>query len=306
MRVAAIDCGTNSIRLLVAEQGADGSMVELDRRLALVRLGQGVDATGEFHPDALQRTFDAIDRYARVVREFGVEKIRFVATSAARDARNRDAFFDGVRSRLGVDAEVIAGTEEAELSFRGALGGVPPDAGPVLVIDIGGGSTELIMGSREGVIEHATSLDMGSVRLRERFLRSDPPTDDEIEAATEFVDGLLDGSGIDFTRINFFIGVAGTTTSLSAIEQGLTEYVREKVHRSVLTVEQVQAQASRLLAMTADEVERHTCLPRKRAEVICAGALILSRIAGRVGRPMVVSEADILDALALGLLTAGE
>ena len=192
-RVAAIDCGTNSIRLLVAEKGVDGSMVEIDRRLQLVRLGQGVDATGEFHPDALARTFAAIDDHAAVIREFGCEKVRFVATSAARDARNRDAFFEGVRSRLGVDAEIIPGTEEAELSFQGAIGGVGASQGPVLVMDIGGGSTELITGSTSGAISHAISLNVGSVRLKERFLHSDPATEEEIDEAAAFIDGLLDG-----------------------------------------------------------------------------------------------------------------
>ena len=192
-RVAAIDCGTNSIRLLVAEKGVDGSMVEIDRRLQLVRLGQGVDATGEVHPDALARTFAAIDDHAAVIREFGCEKVRFVATSAARDARNRDAFFEGVRSRLGVDAEIIPGTEEAELSFQGAIGGVGASQGPVLVIDIGGGSTELITGSTSGAISHAISLNVGSVRLKERFLHSDPATEEEIDEAAAFIDGLLDG-----------------------------------------------------------------------------------------------------------------
>ena len=301
-RVAAIDCGTNSIRLLVAEKGVDGSMVEIDRRLQLVRLGQGVDATGEFHPDALARTFADIDDHAAVIREFGCEKVRFVATSAARDARNRDAFFEGVRSRLGVDAEIIPGTEEAELSFQGAIGGVGASQGPVLVIDIGGGSTELITGSTSGAISHAISLNVGSVRLKERFLHSDPATEEEIDEAAAFIDGLLDGSGIDFASVQTFIGVAGTATSLSAISQGLTEYQRELVHRSRLEVAEIEQLAIALLASPAAEIESSTCLPMKRAEVISGGAMVCAAIARRVRQPMVVSESDILDALALRLL----
>lgn len=299
--VAAIDCGTNSIRLLVAESGPGGQLVELDRRLELVRLGQGVDATGEFHPEALARTFAAIDDYARVIRDFGCTRVRFVATSAARDAHNRETFFSGVRERLGVEAEIIPGDEEAALSFAGALAGVRPDQEPVLVIDIGGGSTELVQGSRDTTITHAISLDMGSVRLRERFLHSDPPTADQIDAARAFADGLLERSGIDFAAVRSFIGVAGTTTSMSAIHQGLMTYQRDRVHGSSLTPGQIDSLAERLLATPVDELVRTTCLPAKRAEVICAGALILSRIAQRVAEPMVVSESDILDALAQGL-----
>lgn len=302
MRVAAIDCGTNSIRLLVAEAGPGGRMEELDRRLELVRLGQGVDATGEFHPDALERTFAAVDAFAAVIRGFGCERIRFVATSAARDAHNRETFFAGIRQRLGVEAEVIPGDEEARLSFAGALAGVAPDEEPVLVTDIGGGSTELIVGSRTGEISHAISLDVGSVRLRERFLHSDPPTAGEVAAATDFIDGLLDASGVGFASVRRFIGVAGTATSLSAIQQGLSRYQRERVHGSMVAVDQVLALADQLLATPAAQIEQATCLPLKRAEVICGGALVLSRIITRVGEPMVVSESDILDALAQGLL----
>ncbi|MEL4505350.1 Ppx/GppA phosphatase family protein [Luteococcus sp. H138] len=300
--VAAIDCGTNSIRLLIAEAGPDGQMVELDRRLELVRLGQGVDATGEFHPEALVRTFAAIDDYAEVIRRFDCQRVRFVATSAARDAHNRETFFAGVRDRLGVEVEIIPGDEEAALSFAGALAGVRPQSEPVLVIDIGGGSTELIQGGCDATISHAISLDMGSVRLRERFLHSDPPTDDEVGTARGFVDALLERSGIEFASVKSFIGVAGTTTSMSAIHQGLMNYQRELVHGSSLTPDEIYRLAERLMATPVDELTRSTCLPAKRAEVICAGALILSRIAQRVSEPMVVSESDILDALAMGLL----
>ncbi|MGO4956580.1 Ppx/GppA phosphatase family protein [Luteococcus sp. Sow4_B9] len=304
MRVAAIDCGTNSIRLLIAEAGADGQMVELDRRLQIVRLGQGVDATGEFHPDALERTFAAVDDCAAVIRIHGCDRIRFVATSAARDAHNRETFFQGIRDRLGIEVEIIPGAEEARLSFAGALSGIRPDDEPVLVVDIGGGSTELIVGGRDGRIQHATSLDVGSVRLRERLLHSDPPMRDEVDQAADLIDALLDGSGVDFPAVKRFIGVAGTATSLSAIQQGLPGYDRAKVHGSHLELDEIAHLADVLLATPVAGIEAGTCLPMKRAEVICAGALILACIADRVGEPMVVSESDILDALAQELLAS--
>jgi excisionase family DNA binding protein len=191
-RVAAVDCGTNSIRLLIAERGPDGRLVELERRTDIVRLGQGVDATGEFHPDALARTFAATDGYAGLIKDAGVpvDKIDFVATSAARDAGNREAFFTGIEERLGVRPEVISGDREAELSFTGALSGMPPGVGPgpVLVMDIGGGSTELILGDRDGTILAARSLDVGSVRLTERFLGAGPPPPADLDRAAEYVD----------------------------------------------------------------------------------------------------------------------
>ncbi|HSN43734.1 MAG TPA: Ppx/GppA phosphatase family protein [Propionibacteriaceae bacterium] len=301
MKVAVIDCGTNSIRLLIMST-TDRGLVEHDRRLELVRLGQGVDATGEFHPDALARTFAACGRFAAVIAAEQCDRVRFVATSAARDARNREAFFAGVRERLGVEVEVIEGEEEARLSFNGALAGVDVTAEPVLVIDIGGGSTEHVVGSASGRIDFATSLDIGSVRVRERFLVSDPPTDAEEAQARGFVGALLDASGVDFASIRTFIGVAGTVTSLSAIHQGLTTYDRHAVHGSVLTVTDVDALTRRLLASTIADVEATTCLPLKRAEVICAGALIADEIATRVGTPMIVSESDILDGMAHELL----
>ena len=243
-RVAAIDCGTNSIRLLIAEAGPDGSLVELDRRTEIVRLGQGVDATGEFHPDALARTFAATDAYAALIRDAGVpsRRTRFVATSASRDARNREVFFAGIRDRLGVTPEVISGDTEAQLSFAGALSRVDPAAEPVLVIDIGGGSTELIVGSGAGVVESAISLDIGSVRLTERFLRAaHPPEPADVAAAAAHVDALLDSTGIDFPAVGTWIGVAGTATTLAGVHLGLERYDRERVHGSVIARESTRA-----------------------------------------------------------------
>ncbi|MDO5533502.1 MAG: Ppx/GppA phosphatase family protein [Propionibacteriaceae bacterium] len=301
-RVAAIDCGTNSVRLLVAEQAPDGFR-ELDRALRLTRLGQGVDATGEFHPDALARTFAACDDYRQVLDGLGVEAVRFVATSAARDAHNRATFFSGVRDRLGVDPEIISGQEEAQLSFDGAIDALPEAQAPVLVMDIGGGSTELVVG-RPDRSARGISLDMGSVRLRERFLHSDPPAAAEVAEASEFVDDLLDASGIDFEGSGSWIGVGGTATSLSALAQRLEVYDRARVHGSTLTRAALGELAAELLAAPVAEVlERPTMVPG-RADVICAGALICSRIGARMGVELTVSESDILDGVVAGLLAS--
>lgn len=299
-RVAAIDCGTNSVRLLVAESSGDG-FVDLDRQLRLTRLGQGVDATGEFHPDALARTFAACDEYAAVLAAHGVDRVRFVATSAARDAGNREAFFAGVRDRIGVDPEVISGDEEAQLSFDGALAAAPDAEPPALVMDVGGGSTELVLGTPGGRVR-GCSLDIGSVRLRERFLLADPPTVDEVAEASEFVDDLLDASGVDFGAARTWLGVGGTATSLSAIAQGLATYDRATVHGSVVSRDDVAALASRLLALdTPQRLEIPTMVPG-RADVICAGALIVARVGARLGPALTVSEADILDGIVARLL----
>lgn len=303
-RVAAIDCGTNSVRLLVAEASGGGPR-ELFRDLRLTRLGQGVDATGEFHPDALARTLAACDDFASVLADFGVTRLRFVATSAARDARNRDDFYAGVRARLGVDAEIISGAEEAQLSFDGALAALPDAAAPALVMDIGGGSTELVTG-RPGASAHGISLDMGSVRVRERFLHGDPPSDAEIAEASAFVDGLLDASGIDFAAQRTWIGVGGTATSLAAIAQGLEVYDRTRVHRSTMTQDALAALTTRLLTSpVATVLEIPTMVPG-RADVICAGALISHRVGLRMRVDLRVSEADILDGLVAAMLADGQ
>lgn len=304
MKVAAIDCGTNSVRLLVAEGGADGSLVDLDRRLILTRLGQGVDATGRFHPEALERTLAAFAEYAGVIADLGVDRVRLVATSAARDASNRDEFFAGARERLGVDAEIISGDEEAGLSFRGALTALPDVATPALVMDIGGGSTELVLG-RGGVtphIEHGLSLNIGSVRIRERFLAGDPPTADQIAEASGYIDSLLDGSGVPFANVVTWIGVGGTATSLSAVNQRLSEYDRTKVHASTITRDDLSTLTRRLLDSSVAQVRELPSMHPKRADVICAGALIADRVGRRVSVDLTVSESDILDGIALGLL----
>ncbi len=305
MRGAVIDCGTNTIRLLVAESGPGPTPIEITRDLRLVRLGQGVDATRTFHPDALARTFAAIDEYAATMSRLDVDRVRFLATSAARDALNRDLLFDGVRKRLGIDVDVITGAEEARLSFLGALAGGPVDAGPILVIDIGGGSTELILGTPDGTILGSRSLDIGSVRLRERILHDDPPPPEQIATARAYVSDLIAETGINLADARTWFGVAGTTTSLSAMAQGLTTYDRARVHNSTLSRATLQALADELLAMPiAAVIERWPMLQALRAEVICAGALICREVAHQIapGIPLTVRETDILDGATLELL----
>ena len=305
MRVAVIDCGTNTVRLLIADSGPDGGLKEIARVLRFARLGEGVDATGQFSPEALQHTFAVTEEYAGIIADSHVDKVRFVATSAARDVSNRDEFFAGVEARLGVAPDVISGDEEAQLSFVGALSGgsVDPDA-QVLVVDIGGGSTELVHGMGSGRIRAEVSLDMGSVRIRERFLHHDPPTKSEIRAAREFVDSLLDASPVDLGGISTFIGVAGTVTSLSGMNLGLAMYDRTKVHNSTLSVAEVGALSARLFTLTvAQTIDEYPSLQPQRAEVICAGALICAELSGRVALPMTVRETDILDGAALQLMT---
>jgi exopolyphosphatase/guanosine-5'-triphosphate,3'-diphosphate pyrophosphatase len=300
---AAIDCGTNAVRMLVARPGSDGRAVEVSRLVELTRLGEGVDETGRFAPAALQRTLAVVDRYADVLRGYPeVGAVRFAATSAARDVSNRDEFFAGVRQRLGVTPEVIAGTEEAELSFRGAVA-AHRVIEPVLVVDVGGGSTELVVGGLDG-IEQAVSLDVGCVRLKERFIPSDPPTPEEVGAAREYTEELLAGSGIDFDRVASWISVGGTATTLACVEQRLPVYDRSLVDGSFLTVEQLRGLTGLLCRSTAEEVMALGDVHPVRADVTGPGALISAAIAERVGLPMRVSEADILDGMVARLLAA--
>ena len=301
MRVAAIDCGTNSIRLLVLS-GSRKAPVELVREVRLARLGQGVDATGEFHPDALARTFAVCEEYARIVRDHGAEKVRFVATSAARDVSNRRLLVDGVRECLGVEVDVIPGQEEARLSSMGALCALDV-ASPTLVVDIGGGSTELVLVDGAGTILQSVSLNVGAVRLRERFLHTDPPTPGEQEEARAFVGGLLDGSGIDFAAVADAVGVAGTITSVGARVLGLESYSRAAVHGLVLGRGDVDAVTEHWLTTPVGLIEQEPCMQPRRAGVIGAGALILDETIARIpGEKIRISETDILDAIALGLL----
>ena len=305
LRAAAIDCGTNSVRLLIAEEGPAG-LLEVDRALHLTRLGQGVDATGRFAPEALARTLDAVADFAARLRRHGAERVRFVATSAARDASNREEFFAGVRELLGVEAEIISGDEEARLSFAGALSVARDVAWPVLVMDIGGGSTELVLGESDAagapVVRAARSLDVGSVRLRERFLHSDPPAPEQVAAASAHVDDLIAHSGVDVAAARTWIGVGGTATSLAAIALGLPVYDRARVDGATIARADLQALAALLLALPVAEVLQFPTMQPKRADVICAGALIAARAGVVCPVDLRVSEADILDGIVLDLL----
>ena len=312
VRVAAIDCGTNSIRLLVADVAPDGTLTEIDRQLRIVRLGQGVDRTGELAPEALARTFEASRDYAAVIAERGATRVRFVATSATRDARNRREFFDGVRAAVGVDAEVVTGREEAELSFGGATAGVAGQhPGPYLVVDLGGGSTELVLGTTTP--EAALSLDVGSVRMTERHLHSDPPAPAEVEAARADVRAALDEAArtVPFGRTATLVGLAGSVTSVTAHALGLASYRREAVHGAVLGVEKVLAACDDLLHRSREERLALGFMHPGRADVIGAGALVWSQVVERVRddvaaaggelTDVVTSESDILDGIALSL-----
>jgi exopolyphosphatase/guanosine-5'-triphosphate,3'-diphosphate pyrophosphatase len=308
VRVAAIDCGTNSIRLLVTDLDPErGTETELDRRMEIVRLGQGVDATGQFAAEALERTFAACDQYAAVVNKLGAERVRFVATSATRDAANRDEFFAGVRARFGIDPEVITGDEEAALSFRGATQAVAADGAghptPYLVVDIGGGSTEFVLGA--GSVEAARSVDVGCVRLTERHLKHDPPGPEQIAAATRDIDAAIDLAArtVPLDRAKTLVGVAGSVTTIAAIALGLAEYDRDRVHLSRLSAHTAREAAERLLRSTHAERAANPVIHPGRVDVIGAGALILARITERLGLPeVVVSEHDILDGIALSLI----
>jgi exopolyphosphatase / guanosine-5'-triphosphate,3'-diphosphate pyrophosphatase len=304
-RVAAIDCGTNSIRLLIAEPDGSDGLKDLERRLEIVRLGQGVDASGKFHPDALQRTFAAVDEYAKLIKNADVpaERIHFVATSATRDVKNRETFFAGIKERLGVLPDVISGETEARLSFVGALSRVNPEREPVLVMDIGGGSTELITGSSNGDMQGAISLDIGSVRVTERFLKQNPVAADDLERAIAYVDGLLAHSGVDFGSIGSWIGVAGTATTLAGVYLELERYDRERVHGSRIPLPAIAELLHRLAAMTVEEIRALPSMHPGRADVITGGALVESRIAANLTVDnLIVSESDILDGIALELM----
>jgi exopolyphosphatase / guanosine-5'-triphosphate,3'-diphosphate pyrophosphatase len=303
--VAIIDCGTNTIRLLITEPDGAGGLSEIDRRTKIVRLGQGVDASGEFHADALARTFAATDEYASVIKEAGVptDRIRFIATSATRDVRNRDEFFAGIRERVGVTPDVITGDEEAALSFAGALSGARDPHTPTLVTDIGGGSTELIIGNADGASDHAVSIDIGSVRITERFFSADPPTGEDIGRAGGYIDGLLDDQPFDWPGVRTWIGVAGTLTTLAAIDLDLTSYDRSRVHGHKIAITAMGTIFDRLSSMSADQIRKLGTVHPDRADVITGGALIGTRIADRLAvDELIVSETDILDGAATELI----
>jgi exopolyphosphatase/guanosine-5'-triphosphate,3'-diphosphate pyrophosphatase len=305
VRAAGIDCGTNTIKLLVADlDPGTGEMVELVRTARMVRLGQGVDASRALHPDALERVLTAVDEYAALLREHDVSRLRFCATSAVRDATNRQVFLDGVRERLGVTPEVLAGSEEARLSYAGATRGLSRALGevpvPVLVVDIGGGSTELVLGDHDGA-HAAHSLDIGSVRLTERFLADDPPTAEQRDALVAAVDEELDTlpvHGVDLSTARTAVAVSGTGLTVAAAVLDLPELDRDLVDRRVVAVADVHEAAQRLAGQSVAERRELPYMHPGRADVIGAGALILGRVLARVpADELVVSVSDILDGI---------
>jgi exopolyphosphatase / guanosine-5'-triphosphate,3'-diphosphate pyrophosphatase len=311
-RVAAIDCGTNSVRLLIADIDGD-TLTDVERRMEIVRLGQGVDKTGRLAPEALDRTFTAMRGYAKLIAQHGASAVRVVATSATRDAVNRQDFVDGVREIFGVDPEVITGAEEAELSFTGAtrdLTRLSPETGlpapdgtrpPYLVVDIGGGSTEFVVGSTH--VEAALSVDIGCVRLTERHLREagNPPRAEAVEAVIADIDDALDrvAAEVPVERALTLVGLAGSVTTVAGMALELPEYDPARIHHSRITANQTHGISVRLLAMTTQERAAIPVMHPGRVDVIGVGALILDRIVERYGfTQVVVSEHDILDGIA--------
>ena len=301
MRVAAIDCGTNSIRLLIADIEGN-SFREVTRLMEVVRLGQGVDQTGQFHPDAIASTLAAVDIYATEITKRGVQKIRFCATSATRDASNRELFIEGVFERLGVRPEVISGEEEASLSFMGATKDLPSSDGPFLVVDIGGGSTEFVIGTDQ--VEAAKSVNIGCVRMTERHFTSTDPEPGEIAAATQDIDEAIAQAAkvVPITSARTLIAVAGTATTVAAAALKLAEYDRYAIHLSHISAQDVHAASKMFFALKRDERAALGYMHPGRVDVISAGSLVLSRIMLATGaKEFVASESDILDGMAWSL-----
>ncbi|MEO7981112.1 MAG: Ppx/GppA phosphatase family protein [Sporichthyaceae bacterium] len=308
MRVAAVDCGTNSIRLLVADLDADAAtLTEVARRMTIVRLGEGVDRTRRLAPAALARTFAACDDYAAVVRETGAEVVRFVATSASRDVENRDEFVAGVRERFGVEPEVVTGDDEATLSFTGATRELAGSAlaEPFLVTDIGGGSTELVLGRPGAAPVAARSVDVGCVRMTERHLHDDPPTAGQVASARADVEEAvrLAGETVPLGDTRTLVGLAGSVTTVAAMALDLPAYDRDRIHHARIPAAAVHRVAARLLAMSREERAALPFMHPGRVDVIGAGALVLAVLMEHLPvDDVVVSEHDILDGIAWSLV----
>ena len=302
MRVAAIDCGTNSIRLLIAD--IDGNNFrEVVRDMEIVRLGQGVDQTGQFHPDAITRTLTAVDKFAAEIVKRGVEKIRFCATSATRDATNRHLFVDGVRERLGVEVEVISGNEEAALSFAGAIQDLDPSQGPFLVVDIGGGSTEFVFGTTS--VESARSVNIGCVRMSERHFANDPATTEQVELARIDIQAAIAiaAAEVPISKAKTLVAVAGTATTVAAAGLNLAEYDRYAIHLARISATQVHDVSAMFLTRNREERLALGYMHPGRVDVIGAGSLVLSEIMKATGATeFLASESDILDGMARSLV----
>jgi len=300
-RVAAIDCGTNSIRLLIADINGD-NFQELTREMEVVRLGQGVDATGAFDPEAIERTLTATRKYSEIIASKGVEKIRFCATSATRDASNRAIFIDGVREILGIEPEVIPGTEEAELSFIGATKVLSHATKPFLVVDIGGGSTEFVLGG--DTVEFAKSVNIGCVRMSERHFKKAPPTALSIQQAITDIDAAIAEAAyiVPIKESKTLIAVAGTATTVAAAALGLSEYDRQAIHLSRIPTHKVLEIAQMFQLMDRNEIAALGYMHPGRVDVIAAGSLVLARVMLATGASeFVASETDILDGMAWSL-----
>lgn len=301
-RVAAIDQGTNSTRLLVIEPRAGADPIEISRDMVITRLGQGVDETGRLDPVAIERAIAAIARFTLRAHALHVEEIRIGATSAVRDSENRDAFLSRVREETGIEPEVIDGEREAALSFLGGTRGLDPATGPFLLVDVGGGSTEFVFGRAPAVVDDARSTQMGSVRLTERVRPSDPPSVEDLEAFAASIEPHLDEveRAVPVRDARTLIAVAGTTTTLQACALGLERYDPDLIHRSVLTLAEAERTLRDLAAMTNEERGAIPVMPKGRGDVIVAGAAILVGAMRRFGfEEALVSETDILDGLAL-------
>lgn len=301
MRVAAIDCGTNSLRLLIADVEGH-NFHEVHRDMQVVRLGQGVDKNRAFALEAIERTLAVTEQYADVVRSKGAERIRFVATSATRDASNRDFFIAGVTNILGIAPEVISGVEEASLSFLGATKEISQELAPFLVVDIGGGSTEFVLG-REKVLA-AKSVNIGCVRMSERHLNNQPPTNQQYAAATSDIDSAIADASftVDFTQAHTLIAVAGTATTVAAAALDLLEYDRHAIHLARISAQKAIEVAAMFAEMSRAEIAALGYMHSGRVDVIAAGSLVLARVMVLTGATeFVASESDILDGIAWDL-----
>jgi exopolyphosphatase / guanosine-5'-triphosphate,3'-diphosphate pyrophosphatase len=301
--IASVDLGTNSTRVLVGRPTGAGLEI-LDRRNTITRLGQGVGASGRLAPDAVARTLDCLRGYREILDRHGVERVRVAATSASRDAANRDEFFDTVEALIGTRPELLSGDEEGRLSFRGATAELDPASGPFLVVDIGGGSTEFIFGTDR--VEGVMSVDIGCVRLTEKFLHHDPPQPEELSACISLTDAYLDDVVREIpaaTEARTLVGLAGTVTTVAAVEIGLETYDRDRIHHFHLTHEAAEDVFRTLATESRADRVHNPGLEEARADVIVGGCCVLVALFRHLGfDQMIVSEADILDGLALSLL----
>ena len=305
-RVAALDCGTNSIRLLIAEENAGGSsFTEISRKMSIVKLGEGVDKNKAFLPDAISRTLAALKVFAAEIAEAKVAKVRFCATSATRDAQNRDEFLIPVEQILGITPEVISGEEEAKLSFLGATQALSKSDGPFLVVDIGGGSTEFVFGSDH--VDAARSVNIGCVRMSERHFKNDPPTQSEIEGAREDIKNAiaLAAEVVPIRNAKTLVAVAGTATTVAAAALNLAKYDSDLIHLAKISSKETRRVSDWLLTLTRQERSDLGYMHPGRVDVIAAGSLVLAEIIKATGlESFVASENDILDGMVWSMLNA--